>query len=79
MCVCVRCHGTPAVYFYLSIYFYLIIFRGGDKEEDGGDGVEALEPASSLRPLPSNVHHLEGDILDFKVILMDTFGGFTGQ
>ena len=58
---------------------HLVVFRGGDEEEDGGDRVETLEPAPPLRPLPSHVHHLEGNILDLKVILVDALGGFTGQ
>lgn len=58
---------------------HLVVFRGRDEEEDGGDRVEALEPAPPLRPLPSHVHHLEGDVLDLKVILVDALGGFTGQ
>ncbi|KAG7222270.1 hypothetical protein INR49_027274 [Caranx melampygus] len=56
----VRRRGTAAA------RSYLIVFRGGDEEEDGGDRVEALKPASSLRPLPAHVHHLEGNVLDFK-------------
>lgn len=59
--------------------FHLVVFGGGDEEEDGGDRVEALEPASPLRPLPSHVHHLEGNVLDLKVILVDALGGFTGE
>lgn len=70
-----RRRGTAAA----AAHSYLIIFRGGDKEEDGGDRVEALKPAPSLRPLPAHIHHLEGNVLDFKVILVDPFGGFTGQ
>ncbi len=59
--------------------FYLVVFRGGDEEEDGGDGVETLEPAPPLWTLPPHVHHLEGNVLDVKVILVDALGGFTGQ
>uniref|UniRef100_A0A3B4C6M8 Uncharacterized protein n=1 Tax=Pygocentrus nattereri TaxID=42514 RepID=A0A3B4C6M8_PYGNA len=46
---------------------------------NGGDAVETLEPPPPLRPLPPNVHHLEGNILDLKVILVDALGGFAGQ
>lgn len=58
---------------------HLVVLRGRDQEEDGGDRVEALEPAAPLRALPAHVHHLEGDVLDLKVILVDALGGFTGQ
>lgn len=58
---------------------HLVVFRGGDEEEDGGDRVEALKPAPPLRPLPSHIHHLEGNVLDLEVILVDALGGFTGQ
>lgn len=70
-CVCVTGNEMPCS--------HLVVFRGGDEEEDGGDRVETLEPAPPLRPLPSHVHHLEGNILDLKVILVDALGGFTGQ
>lgn len=63
----------------LAACSHLVIFRGGDEEEDGGDGVETFEPALPLRPLPSHVHHLEGNALDLKVILVDALGGFTSQ
>lgn len=59
--------------------FYLIVFRGRYEEEDGGDRVETLEPAPALGPLPADVHHLEGNVLDLKVVLVNALGGFTGQ
>lgn len=71
-----RCHGQR---FATAACFHLVVFRGGDEEEDGGDRVETFEPAPALRPLPSHVHHLEGNVLDLKVILVDSLGGFTGQ
>ena len=58
---------------------HLVVFGGGDEEEDGGDRVEALEPAPPLRPLPADVHHLEGNVLDLKVILVDALGRLTGE
>lgn len=63
----------------MPAHFHLVVFRGRDEEEDGGDRVEAFEPAPPLRPLPPHVHHLEGDILDVEVILVDALGGFTGE
>lgn len=71
---CIWC--SSGVYFN---FFYLVIFGGGDEEEDRGDWVETLKPASPLGSLPSHVHHLEGNILDLKVILMDALSGFTSQ
>jgi len=59
--------------------FHLVVFGGGDEEEDGGDRVEALEPAPPLRPLAPHVHHLEGNVLDLKVVLVDALGGFASQ
>lgn len=58
---------------------HLIVLRGRDEEEDGGDRVEAVEPAAPLRPLTANVHHLEGNFLDLKVVLVDPLGGLPGQ
>lgn len=49
------------------------------QEQDGGDAVEALKPAAPLGALPANVHHLERDILDLKVVLVDAFGGSACQ
>lgn len=31
-----------------AVCIHLVVFRGGDEEEDGGDGLETLKPASSL-------------------------------
>lgn len=45
------------------------------QEQDGGDAVEALKPAAPLRALAAHVHHLERDVLDLKVVLVDAFGG----
>lgn len=58
---------------------HLVVFRGWDEEEDGSDRVEALEPAPPLRALPANIHHLEGHVLDLKVVLMDALCGLSGQ
>ena len=58
---------------------YLVVLGGGHQEEDGGDRVEAFEPAPPLRPLTPNVHHLERYIPDLKVILVDALGGLAGQ
>lgn len=58
---------------------HLVVFGGRDEEEDGGDRVETFEPAPSLRALPAYVYHLEGDVLDLKVILVNALGGFAGQ
>lgn len=65
---------------YLKLKFtHLVIFRGRYEEEDGGDGIETLKPPPPLRPLPTDVHHLKGNVLDLKVILVDPLGGLTGQ
>lgn len=58
---------------------HLVVFRRGDEEEDGGDGVKTLKPAPPLGPLASHVHYLEGDVLDLKVVLVDALGGLSGQ
>lgn len=62
-----------------AVRFHLVVFGGGNEKEDRGYGVETLEPAPSLRPLPPYVHHLEGNVLDLEVILVDAFSGFTSQ
>lgn len=58
---------------------HLVVLGGRDEEEDGGDGVEALEPAPPLRALAAHVHHFEGHVLDLEVVLVDALGGLPGQ
>lgn len=43
------------------------------QEEDRSDTVEALEPSTTLWPLTAHIYHLERNVLDLKVILVDAF------
>lgn len=58
---------------------YLVVLRRRHHEENGRDPVEALEPLLPLRPLPPHVHHLEGDLLDDKVVLDDALCRLPGK
>ncbi len=49
----------------------LVVFRDGDKEEDGGDVLEAVYPFLSLRSLASNVEHTVGELADDEGGLSD--------
>lgn len=61
------------------LHQHLVELAGRDEEEDRGDAVKALEPPAALRPLAAHVHHLEGHILDLKVVLVNALGGLTCQ
>lgn len=60
-------------------FTHLVVLGGRDQKQDRSDRVEALEPAWPLRALASHIHHLERHVLDLKVILVDAFGGPSGQ
>lgn len=55
---------------------HLVELWRGDEEQDGGDGVKALEPLLTLRPLTSHVHEPEGNVVDRDDEFRDAFGGF---
>jgi hypothetical protein len=56
-----------------------VIRAHGHAEDDGGHALEAVDPLLALGALAAHVHHLEGHVLDLKVILVDAFRGFPGQ
>lgn len=52
---------------------YLVVLRRRGHEEYRGYPVEALKPLLPLGPLPSNIHHLKGNLFDDKVVLDNPF------
>lgn len=60
-------------------FTHLVVLGGRDKKQDRSDRVEAFEPAPPLGALASHIHHLERHILDLKLVLVDPFGGPSGQ
>lgn len=61
MCTCV------------CLNLYLVVLWWRHHEEYRRDPVETLKPLLPLRPLTSNVHHLERDLFDDKVVLDNPF------
>lgn len=49
----------------------LIKFTGSDKEEDGRNGIKALEPFLPLRPLTTHVHESERNVMNADTELSD--------
>lgn len=58
---------------FLCVYTYLVVLRRRGHEEYRGYPVEALKPLLPLGPLPSNIHHLKGNLFDDKVVLDNPF------
>jgi len=50
----------------------LVVFGDSDKEENGGDVLEAVNPLLPLIPLSANIVHLEPVPVDDKLIRHDT-------
>lgn len=50
----------------------LIVFGDGDKEENGGDVLEAMNPLLSLRSLTTNVEHSVGQVTNDESSFSDT-------
>uniref|UniRef100_A0AAY4DIQ4 Uncharacterized protein n=1 Tax=Denticeps clupeoides TaxID=299321 RepID=A0AAY4DIQ4_9TELE len=71
-------HGLHQTIGASVLHQHLVVFTGGDHEEDGCDAIKALEPFLPLRALTSDVHHLEWDLLDDKVMLHDALGCLPG-
>lgn len=59
--------------FFFCVCTYLVVLRRRGHEEYRGYPVEALKPLLPLGPLPSNIHHLKGNLFDDKVVLDNPF------
>lgn len=62
-----------------ALWRYLIVLRRRNHEEYRCDPVEALKPLLPLGPLPADIHHLEGNLLDDKVVLHDALSRLPGK
>lgn len=51
---------------------HLVVFGDGDKEDDGGNVLEAVDPLFTLGALSSNIKHAVLELSDLKVGLGDT-------
>ena len=58
---------------------HLVVLWGRHHEEDGRDPVKALKPLLPLGPLPADIHHLERNLLDDKVMLHNAFSCLPGK
>jgi len=56
----------------------LVVLRNGDKEEYGGDILEAMDPLLSLRTLSSNIKHAICKVTNDESSLRDSSGLDTG-